>query len=104
MEKGKLTLKTVMTDYSYESGNIVEGNIKCPAGDKKIIEHSGCVYKPNESGQRGEMIGSFRGVMRGDEMRYSLSEMTLDNQDVVKAAIREVEPKLLSAETTDNNQ
>jgi hypothetical protein len=27
MGKDKLTLKTVMTDYSYESGNIVDGNI-----------------------------------------------------------------------------
>ena len=102
MGKGKLTLKTVMTDYSYENGNIVQGNIKCQADDKKVIEHSGSVYKPNESGQIGEMIGSFRGVMRGDEMRYSLSEMTLDNQDVVKAAIREVEPLLIPTQTDAN--
>lgn len=99
MGKGKLTLTGVTTRYQYENGNItVEGQISRQTEDNKVTEFTGIVRKPGENGMPGEMIGNFRGVQRGENMNYSLNEMTLDNQDTVQAAIREIEPQLITIE------
>lgn len=97
MGKGNLTLKKVTTDYQYENGEVtVEGHISRAIEEDKVTEFTGIVRLPGENGMPGEVIGNFRGVQRGEVMNYSFNEMTLDNNDVVKAAVREVEPLMIT--------
>ena len=98
MGKGKLVITGVTTLYNYENGNVVVvGQVGRSVTDNKVTEFTGLVRKPGKDGVPGEVIGNFRGVQRGEEMNYSLNEMTLDNQDVVQAAIREIEPQIITA-------
>jgi hypothetical protein len=103
MGKGQLTLKSVTTDYQYQNENLVQGCIKRNAETGAVMEHRGCVGKPREDGSMGEIIGNFYGAQRGEKLKYSFNEMTLDNIDVVKAAIREVEPLLLPIKEEEND-
>lgn len=99
MGKGKLSITCVTTRYQYENGNIiVMGQVSRLTEDNRVSEFTGTVNKPGENGVPGELIGNFRGVQRGKKMNYSLNEMTLDNQDTVQAAIREIEPQLITIE------
>ena len=103
MGKGQLTLKSVTTDYQYLNENLVQGSIRRDAETGAVLEHRGCVGKPREDGSMGEIIGNFYGVQRGEELKYTFNEMTLDNNDVVKALIRQVEPLLLPIKEEEND-
>ena len=92
----KVISETKNTQYGYDnSGVIVNGNYNTNTKDNVVTNISGSVYRKNSSGEQGEYIGNFNGQMRDGEMKYSLSEMSRSDSDLVWAAIEDIESNIL---------
>lgn len=96
MANFKVISETKNTQYGYDNTDvIVNGNYNTNTKDGVVMNISGSVYRKNSSGEQGEYIGNFNGQMRNDEMKYSLSEMTRSDSNLVWAAIDDIESNIL---------
>lgn len=92
----KVISETKNTQYGYDNTDvIVNGNYNTNVKDGVVMNISGSVYRKNSSGEQGEYIGNFNGQARNDEMKYSLSEMTRSDSNIVWAAIDDIESNIL---------
>lgn len=98
MSTFKVISETKNTQYGYDNTDvIVNGNYNTNTKDGVVMNISGSVYRKNESGEQGDYIGNFNGQMRNDEMKYSLSEMTRSDSNLVWAAIDDIESHVIEA-------
>lgn len=92
----KVISETKNTQYGYDNTDvIVNGNYNTNTKDGVVTNISGSVYRKNSSGEQGEYIGNFNGQMRNDEMKYSLSEMSRADSNLVWTAIDDIETYIL---------
>lgn len=81
--------------YEYkDTGIIVQGNYAKDATNGNLQNISGSCYRLDVNGNQGEFIGNFNGYTRDGEVRYTLSEMTKAQSDIVWAAIEDIEASI----------
>ena len=99
-----MTKRVEDTQYEYRTNEIiVTASSRKDIVSETVREINGQVYNLTD-GQRGDHIGNFNGYMRGEEMRYSVSEMSRQNSAKVWDAIDEIEPEVLGAEEEQEAQ
>ena len=89
-------LKTtvLLSQFEYEDGTLnVQGEIRRNAETSEVERVAGSVSIKEETQVH---VGSFSGSMRGNEMKYSLSEMTRLNADIVWSAIAAIEQQIIT--------
>jgi hypothetical protein len=91
-----ITSSTLNNSYEYKAtGIIVTGNYSKDAQNDKLQNVSGSCYRVNAQGEQGDYIGNFNGYVReGGEIRYSLSEMSRRDSNLVWDAIDEIETNI----------
>ena len=95
MKKFDVTSSTLNVSYKYSDDTvIVTGSYSKDATNDTLNNINGTVYV-NNAGEQGNFIGNFNGTMRGDEIRYSLSEMSRADSNKVWDAIDNIEPYVL---------
>lgn len=83
---------TLNSQYEYKDANlVVNGNFDKDAKTNGVQNISGSCYRINAEGEQGDYVGNFNGIMRDDEIRYSLSEMSRKDSNKVWDAIDEIE-------------
>lgn len=91
-----ITSSNLNNGYNYkDSAVIVTGSYNKDAQTNTLQNVSGQVYRQNEQGEQGDYIGNFNGYMRDGEIRYSLSEMSRRDSNLVWDAIDGIEPYIL---------
>lgn len=83
---------TLNSQYEYKDANlVVNGSFAKDAKTNGVQNISGSCYRINAEGEQGDYVGNFNGIMRDDEIRYSLSEMSRKDSNKVWDAIDEIE-------------
>lgn len=97
-----ITSSNLNNGYNYkDSAVIVTGSYNKDAQTNTLQNVSGQVYRQNEQGEQGDYIGNFNGYMRDGEIRYSLSEMSRRDSNLVWDAIDGIEPYILGENTNE---
>ena len=91
-----VTSSNLNNGYNYkDSAVIVTGSYNKDATTNTLQNVSGQVYRQDAQGEQGDYIGNFNGYMRDGEIRYSLSEMSRRDSNLVWDAIDGIEPYIL---------
>ena len=90
INSSKLTSQYTMKDDNV----VVMGSYNEDAVTKTVQDINGSVYVKTQDGGQGQYIGNFNGYMRDGGMRYSLSEMTHAQSELVWTAIGEIEEEI----------
>jgi len=97
-----VTSSTLNSGYTYTDESVmVNGSYQMDAQSNTLKSISGSVYHKTESGEQGEYIGNFNGYQREDGIKYSLSEMTRRDNNLVWNAIDGIEPHILPQTTEE---
>lgn len=97
-----ITSSNLNNGYSYkDSAVIVTGSYNKDAQTNTLQNVSGQVYRQNQQGEQGDYIGNFNGYMRDGEIRYSMSEMSRRDSNLVWDAIDGIEPYILGENTNE---
>ena len=92
MESFEITSSTLNNNYEYKNDYVVvNGNFVKDAKTDVLSNISGTAYRKNAQGEQGEYIGNFNGYMRDGEIKYSLSEMSRQDSNLVWDAIDAIE-------------
>ena len=95
-----VTSSNLNNGYNYkDSAVIVTGSYNKDAQTNSLQNVSGQVYRQDAHGQQGDYIGNFNGYMRDGEIRYSMSEMSRRDSNLVWDAIDGIEPYILDQST-----
>ena len=87
--------------YEYKNESVeVSGSYSKDATTDTMMNVSGTAYVTTPDG-RGDYIGNFNGYMRDGEVRYSLSEMSRKNSNLVWNAIDEIELNIIGTNTEE---
>jgi len=87
---------TLNSSYTYTDENIVvNGGYEKDAQNNTLRSISGSCYRMTQDGQQGEYVGNFNGYQREGGIKYSLSEMTRRDNNLVWNAIDGIEPHVL---------
>lgn len=92
MESFNITSSTLNSNYEFKNDYVVvNGNFAKDAKTDVLSNISGTAYRKNAQGEQGEYIGNFNGYMRDGEIKYSLSEMSRADSNLVWDAIDSIE-------------
>lgn len=92
----QITDSTISTSYiCKQSGIIVQGQHSKNEQSGEIQHVNGSCYRPNDKDEIGEFIGNFNGYLRDGELKFSLSEMTRADSNLIWGAIDEIETEIL---------
>lgn len=92
MESFEITSSTNNSNYEYKNDYVVvNGNFAKDAKTDSLTNISGTAYRKNAQGEQGEYIGNFNGYMRDGQIKYSLSEMSRQDSNLVWDAIDAIE-------------
>lgn len=90
-----ITSSALNNSYNYADENlIVEGGYNKNAQDNQLQSVNGSVSRKNAQGQKGDFIGNFNGYVRDGEVKYSISEMSRRDANMVWDAIDEIEANI----------
>ena len=96
-----ITSSKLNNGYDFNNESVmVQGTYTKDATTDILQNVSGQVYELAVGG-RGEYIGNFNGYMRDGEVRYSLSEMSRKNSNLVWNAIDEIELNIIGTNTEE---
>ena len=91
----EITNEKVNKEYKVTTDETVAtGNISLQQGEVKQI--SGTVFTKNAEGNQGEYIGNFNGQKRGEEMKYSFSEMSYNQSVAAWEVIETIENSIFN--------
>lgn len=91
-----ITNSTLNSSYIYtDESVVVNGGYEKDAQNDTLRSISGSCYRKTQDGQQGEYVGNFNGYQREDGIKYSLSEMTRRDNNLVWNAIDGIEPHVL---------
>ena len=92
MESFEITSSTLNSNYEFKNDYVVvNGNFAKDAKTNNLTNFSGSAYRKDAQGEQGEYIGNFNGYMRNGEIKYSLSEMSHADSNLVWDAIDAIE-------------
>lgn len=95
---------TLNSQYDYKDANlVVNGSFAKDATSDQLQNISGSCYRINSAGEQGDHIGNFNGYMRDGEIKYSVSEMSRKDSNLVWTAIGEIEPYVLGENQEENS-
>ena len=95
-----VTSSNLNNGYNYkDNAVIVTGSYNKDAQTNTLQNVSGQVYRQDAQGEQGDYIGNFNGYMRDGEIRYSMSEMSRRDSNLVWDAIDGIEPYILGENT-----
>lgn len=90
-----ITSSSLNNQYTFDNDSvIVQGNYNLDAANNELKNVSGTAYRKNEHDQQGEYIGNFNGYMRDGVVKYSISEMSRRDANLVWDAIDEIEANI----------
>ena len=91
-----ITNSELNNSYQYKDTSIiVTGSYNKDAIRDTLTSVSGSCYRVNAQGEQGDYIGNFNGYVReGGEIRYSLSEMSRRDSNLVWDAIDSIESNI----------
>jgi hypothetical protein len=93
---------TLNSQFSYVNMNVViTGSYAADAQTNALQNINGQAYLNDGNGGQGDYIGNFNGFMRNGQMKYSLSEMTRQNADLVLDALAEIEQEIIGTNTEE---
>ena len=101
---GNFVIKSQTTNAQYEYSDnaiIVQGNYVKDASNGTLQSISGSCYR-NQDVATGDYLGNFNGYMRDGEIKYSVSEMSRKDSNLVWTAIGEIEPYVLGENQEEN--
>lgn len=102
MESFVIKSSTLNSNYEYKNDYVVvNGNFVKDATTNSLNNISGSVYRKDAEGEQGEYIGNFNGYMRDGEIKYSLSEMSHRDSDLVWDAIDAIEANIINTESNE---
>ena len=97
-----MTSSAMNNSYEYkDNAVIVTGTYNIDNTTSTLQSVNGTVYLQNQDGQQGEYIGNFNGYMRDGVIRYSLSEMSRAQSNLVWNAIDGIEPNITNQDTEE---
>lgn len=97
-----VTSSNLNNGYNYkDNAVIVIGSYNKDNTTNTLQNVSGQVYRQDAQGEQGDYIGNFNGYMRDGEIRYSLSEMSRRDSNLVWDAIDGIEPYILGENTNE---
>ena len=97
-----ITSSTLNNGYDFKNASVtVQGSYTKDATTDTLQNVSGQVYQLAVGGS-GEYIGNFNGYMRNGEIKYSVSEMSRKDSNLVWTAIGEIEPYVLGENQEEN--
>ena len=92
MSEFKILISTQNDTYQYDSESLsINGVSQKDAKTDELQTISGTAYKPNGETQQGTYVGSFNGRMVNGQMKYTLSDMTIQDTVLVLGAIEDIE-------------
>ena len=92
MSEFKILISTQNDTYQYDSESLsISGVSQKDAKTDELQNISGTAYKPNGETQQGTYVGSFNGRMVNGQMKYTLSDMTIQDTVLVLGAIEDIE-------------
>ena len=92
MSKFQITNSTLNSNFTYENESLsINGSFQQDAKTDELQTISGTAYKPNGEGQQGTYIGNFNGRMVNGVLKYTLSDMTIQDTVLVLGAIEDIE-------------
>lgn len=103
---GSFNLKASSLNSSYEYKNnvlVVTGSIAKDALTNTLQSLSGACHRKNSEGEAGDYVGNFNSHIRNGEIKYSLSEMSRQDSNLVWDAIEEIEPYVLGENQEENS-
>ena len=93
--KFEITNQNINTQFEFDGENvIIQGNFVKTDKDGNLKSVQGNVFAKNEDGTIGKGIGNFSGLVRGNALKYTISEMTCTDAAVVLKAIGKLEPNI----------
>lgn len=96
MESFEITSSTLNSNYEFKNDYVVvNGNFAKDAKADSLTNVSGSAYRKDSQGEQGEYIGNFNGYMRDGEIKYSLSEMSRQDSNLVWDAIDAIEAHVI---------
>lgn len=96
MKQFEITSSSLNSQYTFKDDNvIVNGNFNKDAQQDTLQNVSGMAYRKNAQGEMGDYLGNFNGVMRDGTVKYSISEMTRRDANLVWDAIDEIEANII---------
>ena len=101
---GTFTVTSSALNNSYEykdNAVIVNGTYNIDNTTSTLQSVNGTVYQQNQDGEQGEYIGNFNGYMRDGVIRYSLSEMSRQQSNLVWNAIDGIEPNITGVDSKE---
>ena len=91
-----ITSSSLNNQYTFDNDSvIVQGNYNLDAANNELKNVSGTAYRKNEQDQQGEYIGNINGYMRDGVVKYSISEMSRRDANLVWDAIDEIEANIM---------
>ena len=100
--KFEITNQNINTQFEFDANNvIIQGNFVKTDKDGNLKSVQGNVFAKNEDGTIGQGIGNFSGHVRGNVMKYTISEMTCTDAAVVLEAIAKLEPNITGEKTDE---
>ena len=92
MSTFQITSSTLNSVFTYENDNLsINGSFQQDAKTDELQTISGTAYKPAAEGQQGTYVGNFNGRMVNGVMKYTLSDMTIQDTVLVLGAIEDIE-------------
>ena len=95
---GQFEIKSQTNNSTYEyktQAIIIQGAFAKDIKTGNTISITGQCYRADENGNIGQFFGNFNGFARdGEEIRYSMSEMSRQDANLVWDAIDEIEPRV----------
>lgn len=97
MESFNITSSTLNSNYEFKNDYVVvDGNFVKDAKADSLTNVSGSAYRKDSQGEQGDFIGNFNGTMRDGEIKYSLSEMSRADSNLVWDAIDSIEVNIIN--------
>lgn len=92
----KKTSATLNENYDY-SDDSVKGtvNVQSDPETNAVVSMNGHVYEKTKEGTQGAYIGSFNGQMQNGVMKYTTSQMTREQNNIVMDLVEELEQELV---------
>jgi len=89
--EGTITIlsSTLNTLFNYENEQLkISGNYQLDTEAKTLLVMNGSA---NRNTEQSEYVGNFSGSLRDGKMRYTLSDMDIDDTTLLHAAIKDIE-------------
>lgn len=89
--EGTITIlsSTLNTLFNYENEQLkISGNYQLDTEAKTLLVINGSA---NRNTEQGEYVGNFSGSLRDGKMKYTLSDMSIEDTALLTEAIRDIE-------------